>query len=208
MKSRLPGTNPRCCSSLSTQLLLRAARPIASGSRTAYGRAAAQAAGGLLLGGEWAQTPSPGAAGPAAALCPQTLRSARRSRPLRPGWARERAQPRGRPAAHVLGPLAARPRRPQPGAAPAPAGPRPSASRPHLRGLAGGLGQLLGEVAQQAVGHGVLADVGMDVEHGHGGGGGWRGRRRDRRGAAGPAERSGAAVAALALLVRAGPRRP
>lgn len=46
------------------------------------------------------------------------------------------------------------------------------AARPHLRGLAGGLGQLLGELAQQAVGHGVLADVGLDGEHGHGGGGG------------------------------------
>lgn len=43
-----------------------------------------------------------------------------------------------------------------------------------LRGLAGGLGQLLGQLAQQAVGHGVLADVGVDGEHRHGGGAGLR----------------------------------
>lgn len=61
------------------------------------------------------------------------------------------------------------PARPHPGVTPLPR-PRPPAALPDLRGFAGGLGQLLGELAQQAVGHGVLADVGLDGEHRHGAG--------------------------------------
>lgn len=83
------------------------------------------------------------------------------------------------PAAAPSGPTPGTGPAAAPVARPAPAGPRPCASgpaaRPHLRGLPGGLGQLLGEVAQQALGHGVLADVGVNGEHGHGGGGGGSG---------------------------------
>lgn len=70
------------------------------------------------------------------------------------------------PLGGAPGPLRRRPSRRVP---PRTCSPR---SRPHLRGLARGLGQLLGEVAQQALGHGVLADIGVDGEHGHGGGSG------------------------------------
>lgn len=75
-------------------------------------------------------------------------------------------------AAHAFASLPAHPRARGCPRGPSTSGSAGPAARPHLRGLAGGLGQLLGELAQQAVGHGVLADVGLDGEHGHGGGSG------------------------------------
>lgn len=74
-----------------------------------------------------------------------------------------------------------------------------------LRGLARGLGQLLGELAQQALGHGVPADVGVDGEHRHGGGG--EGRRVLRRVLLSLLRRRGAAGPAAAQWSGAGRRR-